>query len=193
MMTITGDIVFPKGSERGGDGVPSLYSIGTGLGRMPRFAGQTPIYYPVLCHVLTVADLVPPQFRIYALLHDAAEALVGDVPTPWKTDAARAAEDDILERLTVSLGLSWPWPEDAHKAVKEADALALAAEAHVLGHPAASEWWEGADTAEETANARRLTLDRIPTAFSWLQHSFAGPAYERHVINALEKLAVPHE
>lgn len=141
MITYTGESVWPKGSEHGDTGVPSLYSIGVGLGRMPRFAGQTKILYSVLQHSFVVADLVMPEHRIYALLHDAPEAIVGDVPTAWKTSAAKAHEEDLLKRISESLGIAWPWPRQAIIDVGYADRLALAAEAHVLGHAEAEKWW----------------------------------------------------
>lgn len=172
MITLTGESVWPRGSEHGDAGVPSLMSIGAGLGRMPRFAGQTQRLYTVLAHTFVVAELVEPAYRVYALLHDAAEAIVGDVPTTWKTAEARAHEDDLLERITHDLDLPWPWPHAAQAAVKKADALALAAEAHVLGHAEAAKWWPDVDPNAEALTQRLAGMVRV-----YLDRRAAGIAY----------------
>lgn len=172
MITLTGESIWPRGSEHGDDGVPSLMSIGAGLGRMPRFAGQTQRLYSVLAHTFVVAELVAHEHRAFALLHDAPEAIVGDVPTTWKTDDARAHEADLLERITLDLDLPWPWPDDAQAAVKLADAAALAAEAHVLGHAEAAKWWPDVDD-----DARRLTERFAGMVRVYLDRRAAGIAY----------------
>lgn len=135
MITYTGRSVFPEN-----DGAPSLDDIAVGLGRTARFAGQTKHWYPVLAHTIVVSRLVRPKNRIHALLHDAPEAVVGDVPTPWKTDGARAHEEELLHRIYDELGIDLP-RRGAQNDVKRADRMALAAEAHVLGHAAAQRYW----------------------------------------------------
>lgn len=149
MITWSGECVYPS------HGVPRLESVGVGLGRMPRFAGQTRDWYPVLAHTLVVASLVPEHARIYALLHDAPEAIVADVPTPWKTDAARRHEEILLERLYGSLDLPNPTRLQAD-AVKAADQRALVAEAHTIGHPTA---WLFGEPDSEAATATQFELD----------------------------------
>jgi hypothetical protein len=168
VITVTGESVWPRGSEHGDQGAPSLRAIGVGLARTVRFAGQTSRFYTVLAHTFTVAELLPEELHAYALLHDAPEAIVGDVSATWKTDDHRAAEDDLLERISRSVGLPWPWAHDVWAAVKVADETALAAEAHVLGHVEAEKWWprqqwldgdEGFPMAEE--NTRRRSLQCV--------------------------------
>jgi len=114
--------------------VPTLRDIGQGLGRIPRFAGHTDTWYPVLCHVLTVAESVHPKWSIYGLMHDAPEAVTSDTPTPWKTKEQSAVEHILYERICRAYGLPWPIPPEGQAAVAEADYRCLAIEAHVLGH-----------------------------------------------------------
>ena len=57
--------------------------IAAGLSRLPRFCGQTRLHYSVAQHSVEVAKLVP-EHALSALLHDAAEAYMGDCPRPLK-------------------------------------------------------------------------------------------------------------
>lgn len=117
-----------------GTGVaPSLYAIGWGLARLGRFGNQAETWYPVLPHVLTVAGLVPQEARIHALLHDAAEAIVGDQVATWKNGLTAESEDEILDNLYKSLALEQP-SEEIAELVHIADIVARSAEAAVIGH-----------------------------------------------------------
>jgi len=135
MITYTGESVFPKNNI-----APSIFSVGVSLARLPRFTGHTRDWYSVLCHTMVVTELMSKKHRIHGVLHDAPEACVADVPTPWKTVAAKKREAVLLKRIYRDLGLALPTPMEA-EAVTVADRAALAAEAHVLGHPAADEYW----------------------------------------------------
>lgn len=61
-----------------------LVDITHALGNVCRFGGHVQEFYSVAEHSLRVADLVPPELRLQALLHDAAEAYCGDVVRPLK-------------------------------------------------------------------------------------------------------------
>lgn len=147
MITQSGVSVWPKGSKYYSEtAVPSLEDIGWGLGRIVRFGGQTKQWYNVLLHSITVSKIVTdPRAYYYALLHDAPEAIVSDVVSTWKGQEAKERENELLELITLSLAdqysLEWPWPEHVVDVVAEADHVALAAEAHVLGHAQAQKWW----------------------------------------------------
>lgn len=62
----------------------NLDDLAAGLGRHPRYTGQTIRDYSVAQHSLLVAELVPQEHRLHALLHDAPEAYTCDVPSPMK-------------------------------------------------------------------------------------------------------------
>lgn len=143
MIAFEGTHVYPA------HGAPTLREIGIGLGRQPRFAGQTRKWYPVLAHSIVAALLLPAEWRVYGLLHDAHEAVLGDTVTTWKSPERHAQEDLLQARIYERLGLPWPGP-DATVALKAADLACLAAEAHVLGHPEAEAHWPLADVKLET-------------------------------------------
>lgn len=162
MHTFSDRAVFPKGSEYYEDAdTPTLDDIAIGLSRSMRFAGQTPHPYSVLCHSLVVATIIEDQrFKIHGLLHDAAEAIIGDIPTPWKPVEHAINEQEILSRLYHILELPMPGDE-AIEAVREADLAARAAEAHALGHRRAQRVWPREEFTQLADDAYRLTVDNV--------------------------------
>jgi hypothetical protein len=75
------DLLSPKPSSF------SLAAIARGLAAEPRWRGQTRFTWSVASHSLLVEDLLPPGSapwdRLRALLHDAHEAVTGDMsPSP---------------------------------------------------------------------------------------------------------------
>jgi hypothetical protein len=172
MITYLGESVYPNG------GAPELYSIGVSLGRIPRFGGHTRDVYPVLAHVMGVARYINethPQYALDGLLHDSQECCTMDVPTPWKTQAAKRREGMLQRRIYKSLGLAHPISEEAQEVVDWADGALLAAEANVIGHPRAKEFWAEYDelAAEITTNLLAYTKER-----DFTDANYAGPAYE---------------
>lgn len=145
MIVYSGRTVAPRDSGWENNTFPDLFSIGVSLGRIPRFAGHTKYLYTVLPHVLTVATIMPPEYSVFGLIHDAPEICCSDVPTPWKTEGAKERELDLYERIAEGHGLVWPIPEHVQAEVDKADRLALEAEAHVIGHPAAELVWPNPD------------------------------------------------
>jgi hypothetical protein len=111
---------------------PTLSEISRGLGKLCRFAGNCRVFWPVLLHSMVVADLVAPEVELYALLHDAAEVVFNDTPTPFKPPFFEAREAAVLRNLFESLKVPQP-TEAVWKRVKVADTAALHAEAFVLG------------------------------------------------------------
>lgn len=173
MIVYSGRRVYPHDSPIEGNTFPDLYSIGVSLGRMPRFAGHTKQLYSVLGHSLTVAAIMPDAYALFGLLHDAPEICCADVPTPWKSDSAKSNELELYERICQGHGLVWPLPEKVQALVDEADAAALAAEAHVLGHAEASHWWPSFD--DQVAEITDFHLGHI---LQMQQPEVAGPLYE---------------
>jgi len=61
--------------------------IANGLARLERWGRQTPLPYSVAQHSVMVAEQLPPAARIYGLLHDAHEFIIGD--ETWPVEVAK--------------------------------------------------------------------------------------------------------
>lgn len=112
-----------------GPGDVDLRDVATSLGRMPRFNGMTARRpYTVAQHCVLMSTLFDdPVLRAHALLHDAAEAYVGDVVWPVKRilgDAWEAVERPVRNAILVACGLDAVVPEE----ISEADRRLAATE-----------------------------------------------------------------
>lgn len=105
------------------------------LTREGRWAHNTWWHLSVAQHSLLVANAIAePGWRVYGLLHDAAEAFVRDLPTPFKLWLAKEGADvSGLEHRILNLAIypHFDLPPPSHEiaqAVDIADARALATE-----------------------------------------------------------------
>ena len=111
----------------------TIEDIAHGLSMTCRFAGQCRQFYSVAEHSWHASRLVAPEFQLRALMHDAAEAFIGDVTRPLKSilpeykAIERNVEAAIMDRFDTG---DWNVPE-----VKEADLTMLHAEqAEMMPH-----------------------------------------------------------
>src|SRR5262245_8676820 len=92
------DFLDPHGSNF------DINDIAHGLAHICRYAGQCRRFYSVAEHSVLVSDTVE-QFAYEALLHDAAEAFIGDLTRPFKQLLPEyrriepSVEDAIIERF----------------------------------------------------------------------------------------------
>jgi 5'-deoxynucleotidase YfbR-like HD superfamily hydrolase len=119
-----------------------IEDIAHGLAHQCRFNGQTASFYSVAQHSLMVAEIVPRRLRLAALLHDAAEAYLGDMVTPLKAmfPEFAAMEARILTVIGRRFGLSLDLAAPGNGQIKRADLIALATEKRDL-MPNAAEGW----------------------------------------------------
>lgn len=110
--------------------------IAHSLSMQCRFNGHTRHYYSVAQHCYLVSDLVPAEYRLEALLHDATEAYVGDLVRPLKEGMREFYECQNLESLYDAVE-RWVWIAICQRfdldpilpdCVKHADLVALATE-----------------------------------------------------------------
>lgn len=120
-----------------------LPDIAHALALQCRFNGHVRTHYSIAEHCVRVARHMPAPLRIHGLLHDAAEAYLGDIVTPVKRQLAEfaALEDRCLATIYEALAVPLPNPA-AEKEVKRADALALKEEAYAL-LPSRGRWGQG--------------------------------------------------
>lgn len=132
-----------------------LEDIATSLARIPRFVGHTSQIYSVASHSIHVAELVHhflfddqvsapvPMFNdiaqlrapikclitMHALLHDAHEAYIGDIPSPLKRQPeihafVKQIEAGLDRAIHKSLGVDHLATPIGHKLIKHCDGLA---------------------------------------------------------------------
>lgn len=146
--------------------VITIEDIAHGLGNVCRFAGHTREFYSVAQHSYHASFLVPPEHALAALLHDAHEAYIGDMPTPLKRLIPQFKEMElrIEEAVLAHFGLALP----LHPCVKQADLRMLATEQRDLLPPHDDEWalLRGVEPCRDTihpwpaASARMAFLQR---------------------------------
>ncbi|MBD3260671.1 MAG: hypothetical protein GF334_03175 [Candidatus Altiarchaeales archaeon] len=95
-----------------------IEDIAHALANLCRFSGHTKMFYSVAEHSVWVSVQAPPDLKLEALLHDAAEAYLGDVSRPLKRmlPQYKLLEGKIERRIAEKFGLVYPWP-DAIKAI----------------------------------------------------------------------------
>ncbi len=101
------------------------------ISKLCRFTGHCRTIYTVGKHSLVVMLLVPQEFRLEALMHDADEAYTGDVGTPMKVALGMidaGAFEHFSHRIKAVVRGEFGLPEKLHPTVKQADILALALE-----------------------------------------------------------------
>jgi hypothetical protein len=98
----------------------SLQDIAHGLAHLCRFTGHTRRFYSVAEHSVHVSYLVPEPLAVDALLHDAHEALIGDVSSPLKPllPDYQALESRVQEGIRRRFKVSIQTPQEVVRADK---------------------------------------------------------------------------
>lgn len=129
MQTASGRAYYP-GAPLAGD--VNIDDIAQALSKLCRFGGHCKRFYSVAEHSVLVSQVVPERYALQALLHDATEAYVVDLPRPLKHQLP--AYMDIEARNWSVIAEHFNLPYDLHPTVKAADdAVLLAEKAALLG------------------------------------------------------------
>lgn len=118
----------------------NLGDILLSLSREPRYVGHTSRWYSVLEHSVRGAKLLQRVSRAHALeflLHDAAEAYTGDIPTPLKLLLPELKR--IEQGIDVVIRRKFGLPEEMSAEVKAMDLAMCAAEKSAF-KPNAGRW-----------------------------------------------------
>ena len=110
-----------------------IEDIAHGLARVARWNGQTvgDHAFSVAQHSVVVEEIavhirpaLPPRWRLAALLHDAAEYVIGDMISPFKAALGldyRTFEERLESAIQVRFGLPARIPTEVKALIKEAD------------------------------------------------------------------------
>lgn len=115
-----------------------IHDIVRGLSKLCRYCGQCRGFYSVAQHSVLVARCVPARLKLEALLHDSAEAYLGDIIQPVKRflPEFRNMEQHVWRAIAARFSL----PEQMSPEVKEADRRLMVTEKRLL-FPAHTPTW----------------------------------------------------
>lgn len=116
-----------------------IEDIAHALSNTCRFGGHCRQFYPVAQHCCLMTQHATPQAQLAALLHDAAEAYIGDIVTGLKRELRytnydgyghelRDAEDQLLLVISKALNVPEMHSFNVQNEVKELDKRMLATE-----------------------------------------------------------------
>lgn len=148
--------------------------IAHALSNCCRYAGHCREFYSVAEHSVLVSEVVPPEHAFQALLHDATEAYLVDVPRPLKRYLTNyhEIEDTLWKAIAKRFGI----PEELHPSIKEADNAVLLAEAEQIMGPKPAPWnIEGkAADVKVRCNSPWLARNRFMLRFTELRMEAIG-------------------
>ena len=87
-----------------------IEDIAHALSNLCRFNGHTKRFYSVAQHCVSCYNMVDVKYKKAALLHDAAEAYLTDLPRPIKNEMPeyRDLEDKLMKAIAQALHFEYP-------------------------------------------------------------------------------------
>jgi hypothetical protein len=93
-----------------------IYDIANALSHIGRFGGHAREFLSVAEHSIKVFEQVSPENGKWALLHDASEAYLGDIPAPLKYHDSfafyRDIEKEVMRAICYKFELPYEEPEE---------------------------------------------------------------------------------
>jgi len=121
----------------------SLTNVAAALSKICRFNGHVRCFYSVAEHCVYVSRIVPKEYAILGLLHDAPEAFYGDMSRPWLAvlgpdvvELRTSIDDRVFHKLAI------PYTKLATHHVKVADDIMCITEARQLLPAGATAGWQ---------------------------------------------------
>ena len=87
-----------------------LEDIAAALSKLCRYGGHCIQFYSVAEHCVHVASRAPDHLKLAALMHDASEAYVIDVPRPLKAWLPGYKEIEKRVEMAIAARFNLPWP-----------------------------------------------------------------------------------
>ena len=118
----------------------NIRDIAHSLGKLCRFNGHCLTFYSVAEHSVHVSRNVPDEYALWGLLHDAAEAYLGDMCRPVKPlfEGYKAIEINIMNMIARGFGLD---PTEEPEIVKRIDNAILADEQQQIMSDPPANWF----------------------------------------------------
>lgn len=116
-----------------------IEDIAFALSNKCRFSGHTQ-FFSVAEHSLSVAHRLPPELRLAGLLHDAAEAYLGDIPSPLKAVLPDYRSLEDINEIAIAKKFNVVLDIYDKSVVKRADVDALFTEAYYLLPSKGKDW-----------------------------------------------------
>lgn len=135
MQTFTGRCFYPM-DPRPED--VCIEDIAHSLSMMCRYGGHSTRFYSVAEHSVLVSRYVDPEYALWGLLHDAAEAYSSDIPRPLKRNLPdwKPMEDKIMAAVCERFGLAGDEPPQ----VKAVDLAITSDEKAAIMAPCERQW-----------------------------------------------------
>lgn len=143
-----------------------IEDIAHSLSNQCRFGGHLNFFYTVAQHSLFTASICSPKNKLSALMHDASEAYLLDMPSPIKAALPeyKNIEHNLMLAISYRFGFDYPKPEE----VTEADELMLK--------------WEWLTFVENKPSSDLIVLSRAEARKSFLE-KFSSIKHNKHFIN----------
>lgn len=142
-----------------------IVDIAHALSNQCRYGGHAHFFYSVAEHSLLVSELVPEYMALEALLHDASEAYMVDVPRPVKMLLSdyKTLENRLHEVIAAKFGTNFPHDPEVKRMD---DAILFVERDRLLGpllDPSLDEYW-GPQEAKSHVIPFRPTITGMPPA-----------------------------
>ncbi len=142
-----------------------IEDIAHALSMLCRFNGQCTKFYSVAEHSVHVSYEIDPELALVGLLHDAAEAYLGDVPSPLKKKLRRFTKFE--NRMEAAIGKKFGVDAKLfkNKELKRADIQLLVDEKEVVMVPEPEPWPDNAPPIKNTDRIECWSPEDAKAAF----------------------------
>lgn len=148
-----------------------IEEIAHALSNLCRYNGHTNEFYSVAEHSVALSHAVPQEHAMWALLHDASEAYLGDMIRPLKRSDLfyQRVEAQLMRVIARKFGL----PEEMPDVVREYDTRILVDERQKFMDKPPAPWFGGVDIeplgVELVGHAPRRARSLFMTRFHFLE------------------------